>query len=189
MRKRIPLEKAYLLLNHGPTVLVTATADGRTNIMAAAWTMAIDFDPPKIAIVIDSKSHTRHLIERSGEFVLSLPSAAQADLTLSVGGHSGKDVDKIKAFSIATSPASKVGTFLVDGCLGWLECKVIFEPRLKKEYDLILAEVVAASAESDVFGENGWTFSKPGVSTIHHLSDATFAVLTKTIRAKKLPLK
>ena len=35
------------------TTLVTSAAGGRRNVMAAAWVMPIDFDPPKIAAVID----------------------------------------------------------------------------------------------------------------------------------------
>lgn len=42
----VALEKAYRLLNHGPTVLVSASADGIDNVMAAAWSCALDFSPP-----------------------------------------------------------------------------------------------------------------------------------------------
>lgn len=33
----VPLDKAYRLINHGPTVLVSARHDGVENVMAAAW--------------------------------------------------------------------------------------------------------------------------------------------------------
>ncbi|REN20712.1 flavin reductase, partial [Mycobacterium tuberculosis] len=46
-RQPVALTKAYRLLNHGPTVLVSASHGGRRNIMAAAWAMPLDFDPPK----------------------------------------------------------------------------------------------------------------------------------------------
>ncbi|HRH72362.1 MAG TPA: flavin reductase, partial [Zoogloea sp.] len=69
----VPLSKACRLLNHGPTVLVSSAHAGRRNVMAAAWTMPLDFDPPKVAVVIDKSTFTRELIEASGEFVLALP--------------------------------------------------------------------------------------------------------------------
>ncbi len=50
MRHLINIEQAYRLLNHGPTVLVTTAHGEQRNIMAAAWNMPLDFDPPKIAI-------------------------------------------------------------------------------------------------------------------------------------------
>ena len=48
-RIAVPLEKAYRLHNHGPTVLVSAAHDGHVNVMAAAWNMPLDFTPPKVA--------------------------------------------------------------------------------------------------------------------------------------------
>ncbi|MBB5610983.1 hypothetical protein HDE71_005554 [Janthinobacterium sp. S3M3] len=38
----VPLEKAYRLLNHGPSVLVSARHGGVDNVMAAAWACALD---------------------------------------------------------------------------------------------------------------------------------------------------
>jgi flavin reductase (DIM6/NTAB) family NADH-FMN oxidoreductase RutF len=72
-RRPVPLSKAYRLLNHGPTVLVSAAHDGQRNIMAAAWAMPLDFEPPKIAVVLDKSTWTRQLLEASGTFVLNVP--------------------------------------------------------------------------------------------------------------------
>lgn len=44
----VPLDKAYRLLNHGPTVLVSSAHAGEHNVMAAAWSMPLDFSPPKV---------------------------------------------------------------------------------------------------------------------------------------------
>ena len=49
----VELEKAYRLLNHGPTVLVSATHEGVDNVMSAAWSCALDFSPPKVMLVLD----------------------------------------------------------------------------------------------------------------------------------------
>lgn len=76
MRIPVDLAKAYRLLNHGPTVLVSAEAEGRRNVMAAAWVMPVDFNPPKVAVVIDRNTFTRGLIERSGRFALNVPCRA-----------------------------------------------------------------------------------------------------------------
>uniref|UniRef100_UPI00311E7676 flavin reductase family protein n=1 Tax=Pseudomonas viridiflava TaxID=33069 RepID=UPI00311E7676 len=65
----VELSKAYRLLNHGPTVLVSARHAGGTNVMAAAWACALDFSPPKLTVVIDKATRTRALVEGSGEFV------------------------------------------------------------------------------------------------------------------------
>jgi hypothetical protein len=53
----VQLAHASRLINHGPTVLVTSAHGGRRNVMAAAWSMPVEFTPPRIAIVIDKKTY------------------------------------------------------------------------------------------------------------------------------------
>ena len=116
----IPLTHAYRLLNHGPTVLVSSAHGGRRNVMAAAWNMPLDFDPPKVAVVIDKSTYTRELIEASGEFVLAVPSRAIAAQVLEVGSRSGRDGDKFEALGLEAMPAARVAAPLPAGCIGWL---------------------------------------------------------------------
>src|ERR1700739_3440788 len=81
-RLAVELEKSYRLLNHGPTVLVSSAFNGRQNVMAAAWSMPLDFSPPKVTVVIDRNTLTRELVEGSGEFVLNIPTREQARIPL-----------------------------------------------------------------------------------------------------------
>lgn len=62
----VELEKAYRLVTHGPTVLVSASHGGVVDVMAAAWCCALDFAPPKLTVVLDKITRTRELVERSG---------------------------------------------------------------------------------------------------------------------------
>ena len=176
MSNLIPVElpKAYRLLNHGPTVLVSSAHAGRINVMSAAWSMPLDFDPPKVAVVVDKGTYTRALIEASGEFVLNVPSSAQAALTVAVGSASGRDADKFAEHGIATLPASRVAAPLVDGCLAWLECRVLPESHIQNTYDLFLAEVVAAWADPDVFADGHWKDDQGGKRSIHYIAGGQF---------------
>ena len=173
-RIAVPLPKSYLLLNHGPTVLVSSAHGGRRNVMAAAWNMALDFDPPKVAVVIDKATLTRELVEASGEFVLNVPAREQAGLTLAVGGKSGRDTDKFAMPGVGAVAASSVGAPLIDGCLAWLECRVIPELHIQQAYDLFLGEVVAAWADPAVFSDNRWHFADPARRSIHYISGGSF---------------
>jgi flavin reductase (DIM6/NTAB) family NADH-FMN oxidoreductase RutF len=176
MSTRVPVElsKAYRLMNHGPTVIVTSHHGGRSNIMSAAWSMPLDFDPPKVAVVIDKSTFTRGLIEASGEFVLNIPSRAQARLTVDVGSESGSGVDKFAAHAIATTPGTKVQAPLVEGCLGWLECRLIPEPHIQQTYDLFLGEVVATWADPAVFDGAHWKMEAGGKRSIHYVAGGHF---------------
>jgi flavin reductase (DIM6/NTAB) family NADH-FMN oxidoreductase RutF len=173
-RVAVPLAKAYRLLNHGPTVLVSSAHAGQRNVMAAAWSMPLDFDPPKVAVVIDKSTLTRELVEASGEFVLNVPSRELAALTLAVGTQSGRDIDKFSPVGANAVAASLVGAPLIEGCLAWLECRVIVEPHIQQSYDLFLGEVAAAWADPEVFSDGRWHFPDEQRRSIHYLSGGSF---------------
>ncbi|MGY1489917.1 flavin reductase family protein [Methylobacillus pratensis] len=177
----VPPEKAFRLLNHGPTVLVTSSSNGRTNVMAAAWNMPLDFNPSRIAIVIDKKTYTRELMEASGTFAINVPCRAQADMVVKVGSSSGRELlgktpdSKLAAFNLPTFAASQIEAPLLEGCVAWLECRIIPEPHIQQAYDLFLAEVVAAYADSRVFSEGRWHFDGyDDLRTLHHVSGGFF---------------
>lgn len=173
-RQPVDLAKSYLLLNHGPVTLVSSAHGGRSNVMAASWTMPLDFNPPKVAVVIDSRTLTRELIEASGEFVLNIPALAIASKVLAVGSHSGRDMDKFARFGLATAPAHCVAAPLVEECLAWLECRVLPEAHNQQRYDLFIGEVVAAWADPRVFAEGRWSFPDDQLRTMHYMAGGGF---------------
>lgn len=174
------LKKAltYRLLNHGPTILVTSRHAGRQNVMAAAWNVPLDFDPPKIIVVIDKNTYTRELIEAAGTFAINIPCVAQIDTVQQVGSSSGrdlKDTDKFALYGLDTFSAKQIDVPLVKGCVGWLECKIIPEPHNQNSYDLFIAEVVAAYADERVFLDGHWHFEgHDDLRTIHHVAGGSF---------------
>jgi flavin reductase (DIM6/NTAB) family NADH-FMN oxidoreductase RutF len=178
----VELPKSYRLINHGPTVLVTSAHNGRRNVMAAAWNMGLDFDPPKIAVVIDKSTVTRELIEASGKFALNVPSRAIAAQTLAVGRVSARELDakhqdKFTAYGLNTLVRNDPELPHIGGCVGWLECKLIPEPHIQKTYDLFLGEVTAAWADSRVFSNGHWTYNENTPSelqTLHYVAGGTF---------------
>lgn len=178
LRLPVPLPQAYRLMNHGPTVLVSAAHGGLRNLMAAAWAMPLDFDPPKVAVVIDKSSFTRGLVEGSGCFALNLPCAAQADLAFTVGNtHGGPEGvgDKFARHAIAHFEGTTPGLPLVAGCVAWLECRLLPQPALQQAHDLFLGEVVAAQADARVFSNGRWHFdAHPALRTLHHVAGGHF---------------
>jgi flavin reductase (DIM6/NTAB) family NADH-FMN oxidoreductase RutF len=94
MRQPVALGHACRLINHGPTVLVSSGHERQRNVMAAAWSMPVEFTPPRVAVVIDKSTYTRELVLASGRFALNIPCRAIADLTYTVGSTGGRDEDK-----------------------------------------------------------------------------------------------
>ncbi|MGN6527230.1 MAG: flavin reductase family protein [Burkholderiaceae bacterium] len=181
MRQPVPLDRCTRLLNHGPTVLVSAEHEGRRNVMAAAWSMPLDFLPPKVAVVLDKQTFTRGLVEASGRFALAVPPVALAGLTQRVGNISGRDVDKFAASDALAraEPGPATGAPLVEGCVAWLECRRLPEPHVEQAYDLFLGEVVAAWADDRVFRDGRWHFADadPALRTLHHIAGGHFLAI------------
>ncbi|MES2716551.1 MAG: flavin reductase family protein [Pseudomonadota bacterium] len=193
-RLDVPLAQASRLLNHGPTVLVSAAHGGQRNIMAAAWAMPLDFDPPKLAVVVDRSTFTRQLIDASGAFALQLPCAAQADVCYSLGSSSGAALaaqgdDKFRRLGLATFSGRQVAAPLLAGCVAWLECRVIAWPAVQAAHDLFLAEVVAAQADGRVFSQGRWQFdaAPAALRTLHHLGGGQFVLPGEALKARLLP--
>lgn len=185
--ERVPVElaKSYRLLNHGPTVMVSSAHAGKANVMSAAWSMPLDFAPPKVAVVIDKSTLTRSLVEASGSFVLNVPSRELARLTLAVGSESGRDIDKFAAHGATWTPGEHTGAPLVDGCLGWLECRLIPEPHIQQAYDLFLGEVVGAWADPSVFSDGHWHIREAGKRSIHYVAGGHFFEIGEAFEVEK----
>lgn len=185
----VRLEHASRLINHGPTVLVTSAHGGRRNVMAAAWSMPVEFTPPRIAVVIDKHTFTRELAQASGGFGLCLPGLALADLTYSVGQHSGREGDKFERYGIETTTGPVLGVPLIEpGCAAWLECRLIPEHHTEDAYDTCFAEVVAAAADPRIFANGHWLFndSNAELQTIHHLGAGLFVRSAGAVQARAL---
>ena len=184
MRIPVDLAKAYRLLNHGPVTLVSSRHGRRRNVMAAAWAMPLDFDPPKVSVVIDKATLTRELVEASGEFVLNIPTRAIAPQVIAVGTLSGRDADKLDGNGLHTAPAERVAAPLIEGCAGWLECRVIPEPHNQQCYDLFIGEVVAAWADDRAFRDGHWDFRDDSLRTLHYVAGGNFFVTGEAIEVQ-----
>lgn len=183
------LEHASRLINHGPTVLITTYDGTRRNVMAAAWSMPVEFTPPRVAVVIDKKTYTRELIAASGTFAICLPGSTLIDLTHAVGSTSGRTVDKFSHFGIATELSASMNLpVLSSGCSAWLECRLIPERHSEDAYDTCFAEVVGAAADPRIFRDGHWLFESANadLQTIHHLGGGNFVCAGNVIRAAGL---
>lgn len=185
MRQPVALAHACRLINHGPTVLVSSEHEGRRNVMAAAWSMPVEFTPPRVAVVIDKSTFTRELVVASGRFALNIPCRAIADLTYTVGSTSGRDEDKFARFRIPSISGTALALPLIEGCVAWLECRRIAEPHSEDAYDTFFGEVVAAEADARVFSAGRWTFDDDNAAlhTLHHLGGGHFGVVDGTMQA------
>lgn len=182
--------KAYRLLNHGPTVLVSARHAGVDNVMSAAWACALDFAPPKLTVVLDKATRTRALVEGSGRFVIQVPTVAQMQLTHDVGNASlHQDPAKLQRHGVELFGIEGHDLPFVAGCSAWLACKLIPEAHNQQAYDLFIGEVVGAWADTRVFADGHWHFETAGPEwrSLHYVAGGQFYAIGESLVARTEP--
>ena len=184
--RSIELKHASRLLTHGPTILLTSRDEHteRRNVMAAAWSMPVEFEPPRIAIVVDKTAWSRELIERSGKFGIVIPGVAATNWTWAVGSVSGRVEDKFNCYGIPVVKGPVLGLPLIEAkCLAWMEWRLLPATAAQEKYDTLFGEVVSAAADERVFVEGRWQFDDGLLNTLHHLGAGTFVTSGKRITA------
>lgn len=178
--KAVPLEKSYRLLNHGPTVLVSAQDQENTDVMAAAWACALEFQPAKVTVVLDKSTKTRKIIENSGYFALQVPTLKQLNMVQAVGTISMHDQpDKLEQYGVELFQFDQSDIPVVSGCAAWLLCELIPEPHNQQTHDLFIGKVIAAYADERVFRDGHWYYQdvEREWRSIHHIAGGIFIAL------------
>jgi len=164
----------YRLL-HPKTVVLVVSVDesGKPNVMTCAWNTPVSEDPPLVAIAISRESYTYELISRTNEYTLNIPHAGMLREIWFAGTRSGRKVDKVRALNLRLLKSKVVRAPVIDGCLGYLECKVhrIFEAG---ESAVVIGEVVAAYAREDAFKRGVWDLSS--IDLPLHLGSRFFTI-------------
>ena len=138
--KKIPLSRAFTLLEPGPVVLI-ATHDGQqSNVMTISWTMVVDFTP-LFAITTGPWNHSFAALRKTKECVIAIPTVDLLDKVVGIGTCSGTDTDKFEKFKLTPLKASKVNAPLIQECLANIECRVI---DYNKKHSVVFLQGVAA---------------------------------------------
>jgi flavin reductase (DIM6/NTAB) family NADH-FMN oxidoreductase RutF len=150
------LDKSNWLQAGPPSSVVLATcidSKGKSNIITLGMFMYISQNPPLVCIGVAEQRYSHKLILDQGEFAINVPTTGIIEKMHKCGITSGKDMDKFKEHGLTPIPAQKIKPALIEECYGHLECKV-WNHYECGDHTLIVDEVVAASANSDVLDEH-----------------------------------
>lgn len=187
--KSVELAKAYRLLNHGPTVLVSAKYEHEENVMAAAWACALELIPAKVSVVLDKSTKTRKLVEKSGYFILQVPTLKQLKLVQQLGSISQfNDLEKLAHCHTPLFQFEGFDLPAVEGCAAWLICELIPEPHNQQAHDLFIAKVVAAYADDRVFRDGHWYYHEAPAEwkSLHHVAGGHYYTIGDAVDANLL---
>ena len=170
--QELPLNKAFMLLEPGPVVLVT-TSDGKANnIMTISWHMVMDFTPT-FALLTGAWNYSFRALVKTKECVVAIPTVDISRKVIEIGVCSGADTDKFKKFALTPVKGKSVKAPLIKECVANIECRVV---DYVKKHNIIILE-----------GVHAWTdVKRKERRTIHANGDGTFVVDGRTLNYRKL---
>jgi len=124
---------------HGVAVL-TVDADGARLGLTIDSLVSLSLEPPLVGIAISKYAAMHELLREAGAFVLSLLGENQVD----VAQHFARGVPPIALWQGISSHDGTVGAPLLDGAIGWIECRVAGEHDTG-DHTLFVGEVLATS--------------------------------------------
>lgn len=141
---------------HYPRIaaIVTASAGGKDNAMAAAWHMPVSFKPPLYCVSVSLKRYTYSLIARSKAFGINFLPSSKANLVAATGGSKGTEVDKFDVFDIAKEKETKLNVPILSDAYAAYECRLV-DDRQYGDHHLLVGEIVATHWLKSAFLENG----------------------------------
>ncbi|MEN6559452.1 MAG: flavin reductase family protein [Acidobacteriota bacterium] len=165
--KRLPLPKAFMLLEPGPVVLVATADGGRNNVMTISWHMVMDFTP-RFALLTGAWNFSYEALVKTRECVIAIPTVDISAKVVGIGTCSGSDTDKFARFGLTPIKAKSVRAPLIGECLANIECRVSDHIG---EHDIFVLDAVHAWVDED----------RKERRTIHARGDGTFVVDGRTI--------
>lgn len=172
MMRKMPISKAFTLMESGPVVLVTTNDGEKNNIMTISWTMVVDFTP-LFAMTTGPWNYSYAALQKFRECVISIPTVDLIDQVVGVGTCSGADTDKFKKFELTPVKGKHVRSPQIKECLANIECKVI---DIVEKHNIVVLEGIAAYIDR----------SRKEKRTIHAIGDGTFVVDGRKLNRRKM---
>ncbi len=136
-------------------VIGSYDAEGKPNVMTAAWCGICCSKPPAIAVSLRKERHSYDSIVKRKAFTVNIPSEKYAKETDYFGLVSGKDVDKFAATGLTPVKSGTVDAPYIK------EFRVIIECKLIHTYDIglhtqFVGEIMDIKADEELVGEGGY---------------------------------
>ena len=115
-------EELRTLMSRVPSgvAVVTVDANGQRLGLTVGSLVALSLEPPLVAIVVSRQAAMHELLREAGGFAVSILTASQESLAQ----HFARGVPPIAMWDGIAVKAGISGAPLVEGALGWLECRL-----------------------------------------------------------------
>ena len=120
--------------------VVTVDAQGQRVGLTVATLVSLSFEPPLVGVAVARQAALHELLREARAFAVSLLAADQDWLA----EHFARGVPPIGMWKGIAATDGVLGAPLIDGALGWLECRVADEVEAGT-HTFFVGEVVAAT--------------------------------------------
>jgi flavin reductase (DIM6/NTAB) family NADH-FMN oxidoreductase RutF len=148
-KMKVNLPPQTILLPSPVLVIGTYGADGKPNIMTAAWGGIAGSEPPCVSVSLREATLTYHNIKASKAFTVNIPSEAYFKEADFVGLVSGKRFDKFKEAGLSAVKSERVNAPLVAEFPYALECRLLQQVPLGL-HTMFIGEIVGMVADSEI---------------------------------------
>lgn len=138
------LRRAMRAWTTGVTVVTASHAGERYGMTVNSFT-SISLEPPLISITLRKLTHTHQLIEKSGEFAITILSSNQGGLS---DRFAGKAPDITDRFEGVDTETLLIEAPLLTGGTAYFNCRVM-NSIAAGENTLFIAEVIAARGQGE----------------------------------------
>lgn len=129
--------------------------DGVTNLMAVSWWTFLSNHPPMVGVCLSKKGLSGSLIEKQGEFALSIVGENLREAAKKCGGCSGRTENKAEKFGIELEDAELIKAKIVSGSRVVLECRLA-DKLDAADHVFYSAEIVACRGDDSVRQLYAW---------------------------------
>lgn len=159
MKKEVEKERALALVGPRLAVLTTCVDEkGTPNVLTQTWVTPVSFSPNVLALATYQENYSRELIEKSGEFVVNIPTVELLEKVWFCGSNSGRDVDKFTGTGLTPEKSAIVAPPGIKECVASIECRVVKSCDVGN-HTVFFGEIVKTRAESEFF-DNTYLLSK-----------------------------
>ena len=124
--------------------VVTVDADGQRVGLTVATLTSLSLEPPLVGVAVAREAALHELLREAGAFAVSLLAADQDHLA----EHFARGVPPIGMWKGVAARDGELGAPLLDGALGWLECRLADEVATGT-HTFFVGEVVSAELSED----------------------------------------
>jgi len=121
-----------------PVGVVTVAVEGDAAGLTVDSLVSLSADPPLVGIALGRNAALHELLREAGAFAISILASEQEHLAQ----HFARGVPPIAHWTGIETTVGELGAPLIEGALGWVECRIVFE-REVGDHTLFVGEAVS----------------------------------------------